>query len=172
MEKMNISIPDNLEIIWRLLKPKSEVAKYKKIILCSYYSPPNSRKNTKLTDHIVTTLHMLKTQYPESPIILGADKNSMDIKPILNCGLRLKQIVDLPIRQGKILDILIMNIPQYYNAPVIVPPVPCDDPSAGVPSDHSVPVSYPHTDRYNPPVRHYRKITYRPLPESKVRQLI
>ena len=111
LEKMNIFVPHNLEIIWGLLKPKSEEAKYKKIILCSYYSPPNSRKNSKLTDHIISTLHMLKTKYPDSPMILGADKNSMDIRPILNCGLQLKQIVDLPSRQGKILDIIIMNIP-------------------------------------------------------------
>ena len=170
LEKMNIFVPHNLEIIWGLLKPKSEEAKYKKIILCSYYSPPNSRKNSKLTDHIISTLHMLKTKYPDSPMILGADKNSMDIRPILNCGLQLKQIVDLPSRQGKILDIIIMNIPQYYNSPIIIPPVPCDDPTAGVPSDHSVPVCYPHTDRHNPPRRRYRTVTYRPLPESSVRQ--
>ena len=91
--------------MWGLLKPKAEDAKYKKIILCSFYSPPKSRKNLKLTDHIVTTLQMLATQYPDCPIILGADKNDMDIRPILNCGLRLKQVVDLPARQGKIIDI-------------------------------------------------------------------
>ena len=170
LEKMNIFIPHNLEIIWGLLKPKSAEAKFKKIFLCSYYSPPNSRKNSKLTDHIVSTLQMLNTLHPDSPIIIGADKNSMDIRPILNCGLRLKQIVDLPTRQGKILDILIMNIPQFYNSPVIIPPVPCDDPTAGVPSDHSVPVCYPHTDRHNPPLRRYRTVTYRPLPDSSVRQ--
>ena len=67
---------------------------------------------------------------------MGADKNDMNIKPILNCGLRLKQVVDLPTRHGKILDILIMSIPQLYNSPIIVPPVPCDDPSEGLPSDH------------------------------------
>ena len=83
---------------------------------------------------------MLATQYPDCPMILGADKNNMDIRPILNCGLRLKQVVDLPTRKDKIIDILIMNIPQYYKSPIIVPPVPCDDPTAGVPSDHSVPV--------------------------------
>ena len=170
LEKINIFVPHNLEIIWGLLKPKSEEAKFKKIILCSYYSPPNSRKNMKLTDHIVSTLHMLNTQYPDSPMILGADKNSMDIRPILNCGLRMKQIVDLPTRQGKILDILIMNIPQFYNSPIVIPPVPCDDPTAGVPSDHSVPVCYPHTDRHNPPLRRYKTVTYRPLPDSSIRQ--
>ena len=156
LEKLNILIPDKLEIVWGLLKPKSKDAKFKKIILCSFYSPPKSRKNLKLTDHIVTTLQMLATQYPECPIILGADKNDMDIRPILGCGLRLRQVVDLKTRGNKILDILIMNYPQLYNSPVIVPPVPCDDPSSGVPSDHSVPVCYPHTDRHKPPSRNYR----------------
>ena len=80
---------------------------------------------------------------------MGADKNDIDIRPLLNCGLKLRQTVDLPSRQGKILDILLMDIPQCYNSPVIVPPVPCDNPNMGKPSDHSVPVSYPHTDRYS-----------------------
>ena len=150
LEKLNVVIPHNLEIIWGLLRPKSEDAYFKKIIVCSYYSPPNSRKNAKLTDHIISTLHMLRTQYPDAPIMIGADKNSMDIKPILNCGLRLRQVVDLPTRNGKILDIIILDIPQLYNSPTIVPPVPCDIPSAGSPSDHSVPVCVPHTDRHNP----------------------
>ena len=93
LEKLNIIIPHNLEIIWGLLKTKAEDAKFKKIIVCSFYSPPNSRKNLKLTDHIVSTLQMLATQYPGCPMMLGADKNNMDIRPILNCGLRLKQVV-------------------------------------------------------------------------------
>ena len=170
LEKMNISIPHNLEIVWGLLKPKSETAKFKKIIVCSFYSPPNSRKNIKLTDHIISTLQMLNTKYKDCPMILGADKNSMNIGPILNCGLRLTQVVDLPTRQGVILDVIIMNTPQYYNSPIIIPPVPCDDPNEGKPSDHSVPLCIPHTDRSNPPLRRYRMVTYRPLPESCVRQ--
>ena len=168
LEKLKIIVPHNLEVIWGILKPKAEDAKFKKIIVCSFYSPPKSRKNLKLTDHLVTTLHMLATQFPDCPMILGADKNDMDIRPLLNCGLRLRQVVDLPTRKGKILDILLMTIPQFYNSPIIVPPVPCDDPTAGVPSDHSVPVCYPHTDRHNPPLRRYRTVTYRPLPDSSI----
>ena len=87
LENLNISIPHNLEIVWGLLKPKDQTATFKRIILCSFYSPPNSRKNAKLTDHIVTTLQRLSTEYPESPMILGADRNKMDITPIMNCGL-------------------------------------------------------------------------------------
>ena len=61
-----------------------------------------------------------------------------------------------------------MNIPELYKSPIIVPPVPCDDPAAGVPSDHSVPVCIPHTDRYSRPVRKYRTITHRPLPNAAI----
>ena len=170
LEKLNIMIPHNLEVVWGLISPKDETAKFKKIIICSFYSPPNSKKNLKLTDHLVTTLQMLHTKYPDSPIMLGADKNNMDIRPLLTCGLRLRQVVDLPTRKGVILDIILMSCPQYYNAPTIVPPVPCDNPNDGVPSDHSVPVCVPHTDRSKPAVRRFRTVTYRPLPDSAVRE--
>ena len=170
IEKLNISNPENLEIVWGLLKPKAEDSKFKKIVVCSFYSPPRSRKKQKLLDHIITTLQMLSTQYPTSPIIMGADKNDLDIRPILSCGLRLRQIVDQNTRGEKILDIIITNVPQLYNTPVIVPPVPCDDPSSGAPSDHSVPVCYPHTDPQRPPARNYKTITYRPLSDTSVAQ--
>ena len=113
---------------------------------------------------------MLNTKYPESGIIMGSDKNSMDISPLLNCGLRLKQIVGLPTINGKILDVLIMNLSCYYNSPIITPPIQPDNPDKAKPSDHSVPVSSPHTDRYNPPRRTWKVHNFRPLPDSRVRQ--
>ena len=169
-EKLKIIIPGNLEVVWGLLRPKNPSAKFKKIVVCSFYSPPNKNRNTKLADHIVTTLHMLSTKYPECGIILGADKNNMDIRPILSCGLRLRQVVGLSTRQGAILDIIIMNLSGLYKSPVVVPPLQPDDPTKAKPSDHSVPVCVPHTDRYKPAERSYKTITYRPLPDSSVRK--
>ena len=112
LEKLDVIIPHKLEAVWGLLKCKAPDAWFKKIIVCSFYSPPRSRKNQKLTDHLVTTLQMLATKFPSAPIIMGADKNSMDIKPLLSCGLKLKQINDLATRNGAILDVLLTNIPQ------------------------------------------------------------
>ena len=165
-EKINILVPSNLEVIWGLVKPRDPSAKFKQIIACSFYSPPNKQKNSKMSDHIVSTLHMLCSKYPESAIILGADRNNMDITPILNCGLKLHQIVNQNTRKDRILDILIMNTSSYYKTPVIAPPLLPDNPNTGKPSDHSVPVCIPHLDRHKPPVRKYRVIKYRPLPES------
>ena len=107
---------------------------------------------------------------PGSAIILGADKNNMDIRPILNYGLRLRQCVDKPTRQGVVLYIIIMNTFPFYNSPFIVSPIQPDDPTKGKPSDHSVPVCVPHTDRYNPPQMSYKTVTYRPLHESGLRK--
>ena len=154
--------------MWAMVKPKNQAAKFKRIIACSFYSPPNKNKNARMADHIVTTLHMLITKYPESAIIMGADKNQMNITPILNCGLKLRQVVDKNTRGGKILDVLIMNISGLYKSPIIVPPIQCDNPNTGQASDHSVPVCIPHTDRYRPPQRNYRTIKYRPLPQSSI----
>ena len=169
-EKLNVYIPSNLEIIWGLVKPKNTSAKFKRIIACSFYSPPNKKKNSKMADHVVSTLHMLSSKYPESCIIIGADKNDMDISPILGCGLKLRQIVDKPTRKSRILDVIIMNVSRYYKSPIIAPPIQPDNPSTGQPSDHSVPVCIPHIDRFRPPQRNYKVIKYRPLPESSVRR--
>ena len=168
LEKLNIFVPNGLEVVWGLVRSKNISAKFKRIIACSFYSPPNKMKNTKLADHLVSTLHMLSSKYPDCGIILGADKNYMDIKPVLSCGLKLRQIVDKCTRKDKILDVIIMNMSGYYKSPLIAPPIQADNPSAGQPSDHSVPVCIPHTDRHTRPQRTYRVVTYRPLPQSSI----
>ena len=94
----------------------------------------------------------------------------MNISPLLDCGLKMKQMVDKPTINGKILDVLITNLSGYYNSPVIAPPITADDPLTGKPSDHSVPVCSPHTDPHNPPIRTWQVRKYRPLPESKLRE--
>ena len=144
-KNLNINAPRGLEVIWGIVKPKFETSKFKSFIICSFYSPPIERKNTRLADHITSTLHMLCSQYPDSALILGADVNSMNISPILNCGLKLRQIVDKPTRGKKILDVIITNLGGYYKSPEIAPPIEPDDASSGVPSDHAVPVCIHHT---------------------------
>jgi hypothetical protein len=169
VEKLEIQIPHHLEIVWALAKPKHEEAQFKRIILCSFYSPPRSRLRNKLKDHIIGTLQILTTKYDGCGLFVGGDKNKMDISSLLNTNLKLKQIVTRPTRRKEILDVCLTNLFSYYNAPIIVPPVQPDVPGQGVPSDHSVPLCVPHTDPCNPPTREYRTVISRPLPDSKIR---
>ena len=78
--------------------------------------------------------------------MIGGDRNEMSISPLLIALPRLKQLVTKATCSGKILDVLLTNLHEFYIVPVIVPPVPADNPRQGKPSDHSVPVAKPHSN--------------------------
>ena len=156
-------------MVWGLLKPKTQTySQIKQILVCAFYSPPNSRKNIKLLDHLISTFHNLLTKYPNAGIILGGDKNKLNIGPLITAIPRLHQIVTKFTHKLKILDVILTNLHQFYCVPVIVPPVQPDRPGHGVPSDHSVPVAHPRTNIYSN-TNEYRTVTVRPLPDSRIR---
>ena len=44
-ERLAIQVFQNLDVVWGLLRPKNPSAKFKKIIVCSFYSPPNKQRD-------------------------------------------------------------------------------------------------------------------------------
>ena len=170
LEKIDASIPKSVEVVYGLLRPKEPSAQLKEIIAVAFYSPPRSRKKTQLMDHIVSTVQSLLTKYPQAGIVIGGDRNEMSISPLLNALPRLKQLISQATCNGKVLDVLLTNLHEYYNLPVIVPPVPADNPAQGKPSDHSVPVATPHTSAGVNMSNQYKTKITRPLPESGIRQ--
>ena len=170
LQPLDIPNPHNLEIVWALARPKIP-GPIKQIICFALYSPPRLRKKTKMTDCIVSTLHSLLTSYPDAGIFGGGDPNCYNVGPILAAGIpRLKNIQQLPTLGGKNLDIFLTNLGCFYANPETVPPVSCDDPRRGVPSDHLVPVVYPLTIATMGTETQYSVKTSRPLPDSGVRE--
>ena len=170
LEKVDVKIPQSVEVVYGLLRPKQSSAQLKEIIVVAFYSPPKSRKKTKLIDHIVSTCQSLLTKYPQAGIVIGGDRNEMSISPLLTALPKVKQLVSKATCNGKVLDVLLTNLHEFYCVPEIVPPVPADNPLQGKPSDHSVPVAKPHsTAGVNISNEYKTKIT-RPLPDSGVRQ--
>ena len=103
--------------------------------------------------------------------MIGGDENSFDITPLLSGIPKLRQIVTSPTYKTKILDVLMTNLHSAYSVPVIVPPVAPDDPTHGVPSDHSIVIATPHTlHTIQQPQQEYITRTFRPLPDSGVRE--
>ena len=120
-------------------------------------------------DHIVSNCHTLLTKYPKAGLVIGGDKNDWRIGPLITSLPKVKQIVSLPTLNLKILDVIITNLWEFYSVPLIIPPVPCDDPTNGVPSDHSTAVAYPLST--NSKVKNvYRTRIARPLPDSGIAQ--
>ena len=109
----------------------------------SFYSPPKSNKKSKLIDHILTATHILLNRYPAAGLIIGGDKNDLDIAPLIAGIPRAQQIVNSSTINGRILDVIITNMYQLYQVPVVVPPVLPDDPNIGVPRDHRREVGNP-----------------------------
>ena len=128
ISKLNIAIQRSVEVVWGLLRPNIPNMKIKTIIACCFYSPPRSKKNRVLIDHMTVTLQVLLTTHSDAGIIISGDRNNIDIPVLLSIDPSLRQIVTKPTRGGRILDVVATNLWKYYNEPVIVPPILPDKP--------------------------------------------
>ena len=168
LEKIPVSIPHNLEVVWGLLRPKKESETIREIIVAALYSPPNYKKNSKLLDHLLSTTHYLLSVYPRAGLVIGGDKNNLKLSSLLSGIPRLRQIVSKYTHGRKILDVLLTNMSPLYGVPEIVPAVPPDNPQLGVASDHSTVVATPLTQDSVKRSRDYVTRTFRPLPQSGI----
>ena len=115
-EKLNILVPGKLECVWDILRPKNvhKETQFKEIILCAFYSAPKSRKNRMLIDHMISTLHILLTKYPNCGWVAGGDKNQLPVAPFLAALPKCRQLVTKNTHKGKsIYDILLTNMPYW-----------------------------------------------------------
>ena len=168
LEKMSVSIPNNLEVVWGLVRPKKESATIREIIVAAIYSPPHSKKNNQLLDHLLSTTHYLLSRFPRAGLVIGGDKNDLQISSLISGIPRLRQIVTKYTHRRKILDIILTNMSSLYAVPEIVPAVPPDNPQVGVPSDHSTVVATPLTQDNVGRFRDFITRKYRPLPQSSI----
>ena len=63
MTKCNIIIPNGLETVWGIMRPKFPSKEICQIICCAFYLPPQSGRNKNLIDHLTTTLQSLLTNF-------------------------------------------------------------------------------------------------------------
>ena len=168
ISKLNIPLPRAVEVVWGLLRPKSITSSISTIILCCFYSPPRSKKNKVLVDHMTVTLQQLLIIHPGAGVIIAGDRNSIDISTLLSMDASLHQMVKQPTRGNNILDVVVTNLARYYDDAVIIPPINPDQPGHGVPSDHSGVFVTPNTSQGQPARRIKIKKIIRPLPESLI----
>ena len=168
LSKFSVPNPHKIEVTWGLLRPKVVTGKISKIICCAFYSPPYSKKKTKLIEHLSSTLQDLLVDHPGAGVVIAGDRNDLNAERISSIESSLQQIVCAPTHGRKILDVVFTNLSKFYNDPVIVNPIDVDDPTNGVLSDHLgvvvEPMKYP--DKH--PLRRKKTINFRPKPESKI----
>ena len=166
ISRLNIPIPKSVEVVWGLLKSKIITGKISVIIVCCFYSPPRSRKNRALLEHITHTLQELRSTHPQAGVIISGDKNNIEMGALLQIDPSLRQVVKNPTRGLNLLDIILTNLHIFYNIPEIVPPIPPDVQGKGAPSDHCGVIATPHTNSTVPHKSSKIKKMIRPIPES------
>ena len=75
-----VQIPWGVEAVWAVLTPHSvsQSSLVQKIVCCSVYSKPDSKKKTLLIDHISETFSQLKTKYGRGThFIIAGDFNDL-----------------------------------------------------------------------------------------------
>ena len=168
ISKLNIPLPRSVEVVWGLLKPKVVVGNISTTIVCCFYSPPRSKKNRILIDHLTVTLQSLLNTHPNAGVIISGDRNSIDISSLLSIDPSLRQTVRQATRGLNTLDVIVTNLSRYFNEPIIIPPIVPDRPGHGVPSDHSGVSATPNTSQGQPTTRNITRKKIRPLPESLI----
>ena len=170
-EKLNILVPGKLECVWAIIRPKNVTKniQFKEVILCAFYSPPKSRKNAKLQEHIISTLHLLLTKYPNCGWAIGGDINQCPLGPLLGALPRSRQLVTKNTYKRKIYDIILTNMGQYYSVPYVSKAVQPDDCTSGaVPSDHNMAVAVPLAGAGCTSTREYKVKSSQPFPQSGI----
>ena len=170
MSKLNIHIPKPLEACFALVKPRCPTGKSDKYIFCSFYSPPRSRSNNKLSEFLAATLGTLRSEHPGARVILGGDINDMRLGLLQSLDPTLKQVVNgfTNKNQDKTLDVLLMDCADIYQQPTILRPMTVDEGKTGVDSDHMGVEALPRTNLSSKGSRLREEVRVQPFPESSL----
>ena len=118
-------VPYKLEVVWCLVRPRDVNE------ATQFYSAPNYRTNSKLTQHIISQMHIFLLKYPNAGFVCGGDKNKMPIQAIVDALPKCKQIVTR-CTYKKIHDMILSNMSQLFAIPFITPAVQPDGLGQGV----------------------------------------
>ena len=101
--------------------------KVKRIAVGSVYVSPNSQFKAATIDHIIESIHCIRSKYDnEVNFLIGGDFNRLDISSILDAYGALKQSVSVPTRNGAILEIVLSDLHTLYRPPTTLAPLQVD----------------------------------------------
>ena len=85
LAQLDIIVPRKIECCWSLLNTTPVSGNNISIVLCSFYCPPQAKKEERdqLIDHIVLTWQDLKMKIPKAGIVAAGDANELEWDKII-----------------------------------------------------------------------------------------
>ncbi|XP_072046799.1 uncharacterized protein [Amphiura filiformis] len=119
-----ITVPEELECVWVMVRPHRMPREVSAIAVCAVYIPPDApvALQNLLVDHLLEATDSLRTSYPDIGFVIAGDFNKSRIDRLL-FGNQLKQLIKFPTRKDAILDLVFTNFSQHYNEPICLPPI-------------------------------------------------
>ena len=166
-----IQIPWGVEAVWCILTPKNvtQNSKIHKVVCCSLYSKPDSRKKSLLLDHISDAFNILNKKYGRGLyFVIAGDSNDLRLETILSLSPNFRQIVKdwTRLDPPALLDPILTILHSCYQVPECLDPLDPDPDKNGKKSDHRIVVSRPINVINNRSGREVRKVKFRPFPQS------
>ena len=125
--RLDISIPDHLEVMYVSIRPKKLPRTVSNIVFCalyypglnSIYAPPQE----DLILHLIESIQFFYNKFSNPLIILLGDFNDLRIEDICEtCSL--KQVVKVPTRREATLDLILTNVDNIlYEDPITLPSI-------------------------------------------------
>ena len=166
-----ISVPKGVEACWLVLKPKDTSALIKYIAIGSIYISPNSKYKTATIDHVIDSIHLLRSKYDDQiKFLIAGDVNRMKVDRILDAYGPLRQIISAGTRLSAILENVLTDLHTVYQPPDYLSPLQVDADQIGEDSDHRIimihPIQINHKRKYSK-----KTVFTRPLPQSGIDKL-
>ena len=114
--RLNAFESDNAEVLYIKIRPRRLPQGIPCIVVKTIYHPP-SNNNSSMIDYLVNSLSAIESEISNCGIILAGDLNHLDTTSIKR-QFRLKQLVDFPTRGRNTLDVILTNMPTFYEKPV------------------------------------------------------
>ena len=170
VEKMDVQPPEKVEVCWAFFTPKASTqnSRVKKIAVGAVYVAPNSKFKRETIDHIIETIHYVRSTQDNVNFLIGGDLNRLKIDEILECHGALKQIVSVPTRINSTLEKILTDLHPFYHPPTTLPPLQVDAGKTGSDSDHNIILMAPLANNQYKINRVKKTIKTRPLPASKI----
>ena len=125
--KLNVKVPDHLEVLWVSVRPKWLPRSVSNIIICGIYYPGSNSIYAPAQEDLVTYLtesvQKFMNRYTSPLFMLMGDFNDLDIGEICEIC-RFQQVVKVPTRGEATLDLILTNINNvYYQDPISLPQI-------------------------------------------------
>ena len=129
--RLKINIPPHIEMLFVSLRPKWLPRSTSNIIICGLYYPgsnsPYAPDQDQFISQLIESLLLFNNKYSNPLFIVLGDFNDLPILDICE-SCNLKQVVEVPTRENKILDLILTNVNNdFYDNPVTLPSIGSSD---------------------------------------------